>query len=161
MHDFKGELNQISKNVLVGNIFDAFNGLYNTINTPGINDYYTIRKCIEILKPEVADMLNNFKSKASEEWGGYESVIAYRYTQDIGLSEVTILKYIYINPNDLDDPHNFFDKETLIELGKEGFIFCSSTTTPGDTKVKIDNNWYNFFNPHHILIRKFYNYCIN
>ena len=145
MHDFKGDLNQISKNVLVGNIFDAFNGLYNTINKPGVNDYFKIRKCIEFLKPEVADMLNNFKSKASEEWGGYESVIAYRYTQDIGLSEVTILKYIYINPNDLDDPHNFFDKETLIQLGNEGFIFCSSTTTPGDTKVDIGGVLYNFF----------------
>jgi hypothetical protein len=145
MHDFKGELNKIRKDVLVNNIFDAFNRLYNIINKPGVNDYNTIRKCIECLKPEIANMLNNFKSKASEEWGGYESVIAYRYTQDIGLSELTILKYIYINPNDLDDPGNFFDKDTLIQLGKEGFIFCSSTSTPGDTKVEIGDDWYNFF----------------
>jgi hypothetical protein len=145
MHDFKGELNKIRKDVLVNNIFDAFNRLYNIINKPGVNDYNTIRKCIECLKPEIANMLNNFKSKASEEWGGYESVIAYRYTQDIGLSELTILKYIYINPNDLDDSSNFFDKETLIQLGKEGFIFCSSTSTPGDTKVELQGNWYNFF----------------
>ena len=145
MHDFKGELNKIRKDVLVNNIFDAFNRLYNIINKPGVNDYNTIRKCIECLKPEIANMLNNFKSKASEEWGGYESVIAYRYTQDIGLSELTILKYIYINPNDLDDPSNFFDKDTLIQLGREGFIFCSSTSTPGDTKVEIGDDWYNFF----------------
>ena len=155
MHDFKDRLNTLNK-AIVPVITTAFNHLHSIINIPDTNpnSYFNKRRRIEAHGGnDVRELLDNYKNTPKDEWGGYENVIAYRYKQDAGLSEMTILKYIYINPNNINDPKNFFSLEDLQKLGDEGYIFRSPSSAPknpNDAKHKVqvadrNNQWYSYF----------------
>jgi hypothetical protein len=154
IHDFGTELDK----PIIESISEAFDHLYNTINktiSGAPDSYYNLRKAFESLPgvgPDIQEMLQNYKANAFHEWGGYEAVMAYRYKQDIGLSEMTILKYIYINPNNLNDKKNFFSSDDLAKLGNEEYIFRSPSSAPSDPKDakykhkdEATNQWYSYF----------------
>jgi len=153
MHDFYKNLSKI----LIQAVTDAFNFLYSVYNNKVASpSSYLMRKNFEDLPgigPDIREMLQNYKDNAGDEWGGYESVIAYRFKQDPGLSEMTILKWIYINPNNLNDKKNFFSQEDLIKLGQEEYIFRSPSSAPGDSNdtdstfksQDDDGQWWSYF----------------
>jgi hypothetical protein len=147
LHDFKKHLPKS----IVQSITDSYMHLSTKFAT--IQKNINIERMVTGLDSDLKQLRDDYKLCADREWGGNETIMAYRHKKDNGLSELLIIKIIPFNINNLNDPNNFYkDPDVLKNLGEAGYI-CRSTSSapsdPNDAKYKwqdtTSKQWYTFF----------------